>query len=87
MSEQLKHLQELEAQLHEVNEEFARAAQPLYQTTVPNYEQREEMGRELRALQSRWESVLQRISQVLGICSAPIATREITTKEHRDENQ
>jgi hypothetical protein len=33
MIEQLKQLQDLEAQLHEVNVEFARAAQPLYRMT------------------------------------------------------
>ena len=38
MSEQLKQLQDLQAQLHEVNQEFARAAGPLYRMTDLNKE-------------------------------------------------
>ena len=65
MSEQLKHLQELEAQLHEVNQEFARAARPLQRVSQMNGEQRDQLAGQLRAMFERWEAVTRQISQVL----------------------
>ena len=85
MSEQLKQLQELETQLHEVNQEFARAALPLDQTDL-NDEQQEKLGAQLRAVLARWESVTQRISLVLGLGSTASVSRQNTTKADRNEN-
>jgi flagellar biosynthesis chaperone FliJ len=87
MSEQLKQLQDLEALLHEVNQEFARAARPLYRMTDLNNEQRQKIGAQLRAAAARWESVTQQISQALGTGSAPGVSRRNTTKADGDENQ
>jgi flagellar biosynthesis chaperone FliJ len=87
MSEQLKQLQDLEAELREVNREFARAARPLDRMTDLNNEQRQKIGAQLRAAAARWESVTQQISQVLGTGSAPGVSRRNTTKAVRDENQ
>ena len=87
MSEQLKQLQDLEAQLHEVNQELDRAARPLDRMTELNIEQRQKLGAQLRAVQARWESVTEQISQVLGTDSAPGLSRRNTTKADRDENQ
>ena len=66
MTEQLTQLQRLQAELHVVNEEFTRAAQPLYRMTGLNDEQRTKIRTQLLAVQARWESVTQQISQVLG---------------------
>ena len=70
MSEQLKQLQDLQAQLHEVNLEFARAAQPLDRLSEMNGKQREQLAGQLRAVWARWEAVTQEISQVLRSGSA-----------------
>jgi hypothetical protein len=70
MSEQLKQLQNLQAQLHEVNLEFARAAQPLDRLSPLNLKQREQLAGQLRAVWARWEAVTQQISQVLQSGSA-----------------
>lgn len=65
MSEQLTQLQRLQAELHEVNQEFARAALPLERLPEMNEEQRQQLATQLRAAQARWEAVTQQISQVL----------------------
>ena len=70
MSEQLKQLQDLQAQLHEVNLAFARAAQPLDRLSDMNGKQREQLAGQLRAVWARWEAVTQQISQVLQSGSA-----------------
>jgi hypothetical protein len=70
MSEQLKQLQELEAQLHEVNQAFARAARPLALASDLNDEQRRQIGAQLRAAQGRWEVVTRQISEVFQTGSA-----------------
>ncbi len=85
MSDQLTQLQDLEAQLHEVNQEFARAAQPLYRMTDLNDEQRKTIGAQLRAAMARWEFVTEQISQVLGTDSAPGMSGRNTTKADGDE--
>jgi len=85
MNEQLIQLRELETQLHEVNQEFARAAQPLYRMTDLNEEQKVQLRKQLLAVQARWESVTQQIAQVLGTGSAPGVFRENTTKADCDE--
>ena len=87
MSEQLRQLQDLQAQLHEVNQEFAQAAQPLGRMTDLNFEEREITGAQLRAVLARWERVTQQISQVLGIDCPPAVSCQNTTKANRDENQ
>lgn len=66
MSERLKQLQALEVQLHEVNEEFAKAARPLDRLAEMNLEQRRKVADDLRIQFARWESVAQAISQVMG---------------------
>jgi hypothetical protein len=70
MIERLKQLQELHAQLHEVNQEFARAALPLAGASDLSDEQRRQLGAQLRSAQASWEAVTQRISQVLQHGSA-----------------
>jgi flagellar biosynthesis chaperone FliJ len=70
MSEQLKQLQDLQTQLHEVNLDFARAAQPLDRLSEMNLKQREQLADQLRAVWARWEAVTQQISQVLQSNSA-----------------
>jgi ABC-type transporter Mla subunit MlaD len=86
MTEQLAHLQDLVAQLHEINQEFTRAAEPLYQITDPNDDQQKDLRTRLMAAQARWESVTKQISQVLGTCSAPGLSLPNTTKAARDEH-
>ena len=66
LSEQLTNLERLRAELHEVNQELARAARPLDRISDLNEEQRQHVAAQLRAGLARWESVTQRISQVLG---------------------
>lgn len=83
MSEQLTQLQELATQLHEVNQEFARAALPLDRTDL-NYEQRQKIGDQLRSALARWESVTQQISLVLGPCSA---AGVVSTKHNEGESR
>jgi hypothetical protein len=65
MIEQLRQLEELHAQLHEVNLEFAQAALPLAGASDMTDEQRRQIGSRLRAAQARWEAVARQISQVL----------------------
>lgn len=86
MSEQLKQLQELLAQLHEVNQEFARAARPLDRMTDLNEEQQKAVRAPLLAAWARWESVTQRISQALEIASARGVSPQDTSKADRNEN-
>ena len=70
MSDQLKQLQELQAQLQEVNQEFARAAQPMERLSEMNLKQRDQLGEQIRAVWARWEAVTQQISEVLQSGSA-----------------
>jgi len=65
MTAQLKQLQELEAQLHEVNLELARSALPLKRAPELDDEVRRRIGAELRSGLARWEAVSRQISQVL----------------------
>ena len=65
MSERLTHLQRLAAELHEANQELARASRPLQGQRDLNDEQKREIGAQLRAGQARWEDVTRQISQVL----------------------
>ena len=85
MSEKLRQLQALETQLHEVNQEFSRADGSLYRMTDLDDEQRKSIGTQLRAVQSRWESVSRQISQAFGTDSATGDSRHNTTKADRDE--
>ena len=86
MCEQLNNFQDLKNQLHEVNREFARAAQLLYRTTDLNNEHWQTTGTQLRAVQARWESMTQGISHLLGTGRAAGFSRQNTTKADRDEN-
>jgi hypothetical protein len=70
MSEQLKQLQDLEVQLRQVNEEFAKAARPLERLSELNQKQRQDVAAELRAWLARWERVTHEIEQVIGMESA-----------------
>ena len=69
-TDQLAQLQRLQVELHEVNEEFAKAARPLERLSEMNGEQRQKIADELRARLARWESVTQQISQVMPTSSA-----------------
>jgi hypothetical protein len=62
---QLKQLRDLEAQLHEVNQELARAALPLMQVSELGDEERRQVGARLRSGLARWEAISREISQVL----------------------
>jgi hypothetical protein len=66
----LTQLQRLQVELHQINEEFAKAARPLARLAEMNGEQRERLADELRARLARWESVTQQISQVMETASA-----------------
>jgi hypothetical protein len=66
MSEQLTQLQRLQAELHEVNGELQKAAQPLRRLDELSLEERRELGDEIRAWLARWEFVTQQISLALG---------------------
>lgn len=65
-AEKLAKLQTLEAELHQVNEEFANAARPLERIDELNEEQRRQLASDLRARLSGWESVTHEIRQVMG---------------------
>ena len=65
MSEQLKQLQALQAQLHEVNQELVRAARPLERVSEMNDKQRGQLADQLREGLARWETVTRQISQAL----------------------
>jgi hypothetical protein len=65
MIEQLKQLEDLHAQLHEINLEFAQAALPLAGASDMTDAQRQRIGSHLRAAQARWEAVTRQISQLL----------------------
>jgi predicted nuclease with TOPRIM domain len=84
MNEQLTQLVRLQAELHEVNEEFAKAARPLKRLSEMNEEQRQKVADELRARQARWESVTQEISRVMGIGSA---NRQGTPEDNEGESR
>jgi hypothetical protein len=70
ISDELTELGRLQAELHEVNEHLAQAARPLDRLAELNEEQRREVAAKIRAGLARWESVTQRISQVMGSGSA-----------------
>jgi hypothetical protein len=65
MNDQLIQLRELETQLHEANQECARASRPLDRLSELNGAQREQVGAQLRSAWARWEAVTRQISQVL----------------------
>ena len=67
MSEQLKQLENLQTLLHEVNEEFSRAARPLENLSELDGEQREQIGAALKKIFARWEAVTKQISRALQI--------------------
>jgi len=67
LHEQLTNLQGLQAELQAVNEELVQAARPLERLNELNDQQRHELADQIRARLARWESVTQRIAQVLGI--------------------
>jgi hypothetical protein len=64
-SEQLTQLQRLQAELHDVNGELQRAAQPLRRLDELSLEERRELGEQIRAWLARWEFVTQQISLAL----------------------
>ena len=65
MSDQLKRLQELEAQLREADEEFSQAAKPLDGLRDMSLEQRQAVAARLRKAEAHWEAVTREMSQVL----------------------
>ena len=65
MSDQLIQLQRLADELHEVNQELARAARPLAGQPELSDDQKRDIGARLRAGLARWEDVTRQISQVL----------------------
>ena len=69
ISERLAQLQGLQAELHEVNESLVQAARPLERLSEMDEKHRDKLADELRAGLARWESVTQRISQLLEIGS------------------
>ena len=70
MNEQLTQLEGLQARLHDVNQECARAAVPLDRLGEMNDAQRRQLAAQIRAALARWEAVTQEISQVLRSCGA-----------------
>ena len=82
LHEQLADLQRLQAELGVVNEELVQAARPLDRLDEMNDQQRHQLADQIRAKLARWESVTQRINQVLGING-----EKATTKAVRDERQ
>lgn len=86
MSEQLTQLQTLLVELHEVNQDYAEAARPLDWLSELNDERRRKLADQLRAQQARWESVTQRISQVLRTAGAPDVSGRDTTQADRNGN-
>jgi ABC-type transporter Mla MlaB component len=73
LAEQLTDLQRLRAELHEVNEELAKAARPLDRLAELTEEQRQHLATGIRAELARWESVTQRIAQVLRLATVQTA--------------
>jgi hypothetical protein len=67
LHEQVTNLQGLQAELQAVNEELLQAARPLERLEELNDKQRHQLADQIRARLARWESVTQRIAQVLGI--------------------
>jgi hypothetical protein len=67
LHEQLADLQRLQAELSAVNEELVQAARPLERLDEMNDQERHQLADQMRAKLARWESVTQRINQVLGI--------------------
>ena len=67
LHEQLTNLQGLQAELRAVNEELVQTARPLDRLEELNDQQRHQLADQIRARLARWESVTQRIAQVLGI--------------------
>jgi len=59
-------LAELIDELHEVNQQLVEAARPLHRLPDLNQDQRQVVGDQIRAGLARWESVRQRIAEVLG---------------------
>jgi hypothetical protein len=70
MSEQLTQLQQLQAELHEINEGLQKVAEPLRRPDELSLEERRELSHEIRAWLKRWESVTRQISLALGTGSA-----------------
>jgi predicted nuclease with TOPRIM domain len=64
-TERLRELQRLQAELHEVNQELARAARPLERLAEMSLQQRQKLADEIRSKLSRWDSVTQQIQQVM----------------------
>jgi hypothetical protein len=79
---ELADLLRLQDELHAVNEELVKAARPVTQGVELNGEQKQQVGAAIRAGLKRWESVTQRIAQVLGI----EREKNNATKAHRNEN-
>jgi flagellar biosynthesis chaperone FliJ len=65
MSEQLIQLEDLQTQLHEANQELARAARPLERLSEMKEAERQQLAAIIRAGLARWEAVTREISQVL----------------------
>jgi len=70
VSDQLTQLQRLHTELHSVNGELQKAAQPLRQLDELSLQERRELSDQIRAWLARWEYVTEQISQTLGTGSA-----------------
>jgi hypothetical protein len=65
MSQHLKQLEELEAQLHEANEALAAASQEVDRVSDLNLEERQQLATRFREAQERWEAVTRKISPLI----------------------
>jgi hypothetical protein len=65
MSEKLTQLQRLRAELHDVNGQLQKTAQPLRRLAELSLEERRELSDQIRAWLARWEFVTQQISLAL----------------------
>lgn len=59
-------LSELIERLHEVNRQLSEAARPLDHPADLDLEQREQLGKQIRAVLERWETLTQQIRQALA---------------------
>lgn len=67
MSEQLKQLEALRAELHRANEAFSAASREVDRVSELNLDERELLAARLRGAQAQWEAVTRQVADVLGI--------------------
>ncbi|MGA2500029.1 MAG: hypothetical protein ABSH20_20010 [Tepidisphaeraceae bacterium] len=59
-------LSELIEQLHDVNRQLSEAARPLDRLSELNFQQRSQLGDQIRAALKRWEMVTEQIGHALS---------------------